>query len=210
MPPVQSKEYWLESFILESIEWFGSKKQIVSNWISQNKTKTFVVSSTLGAVLFLTMKSVTSSPKTYQKRSQQTRQQGSQSPQVTDETNQKPRIDMALFKRLFKLIRILIPSWKSMEAVFALLLSATVIGQSFLSRYIIEVSGELMKFLILREKSDYAKVLLYLTALQFGNSLISPLLTYFTDSLSNMFRKNMTHHIHEKYFKDIKIGRAHV
>lgn len=62
----------------------------------------------------------------------------------------KGHVDGVFFKRIKKLVKIVIPSWKSPEAGDLLLLTAFLVARTFLSIYMASVNGGIVNAIVER------------------------------------------------------------
>ena len=69
----------------------------------------------------------------------------------------KGQVDLVFFKRVWKLIKIVIPSWKCVETLNLLNLTVFLVVRTFLSIYIANVNGRIVKAIINANYEDFIK-----------------------------------------------------
>ena len=169
MTNTASKEYWLEKVIWDLINTVTQSKQDALSWVkdSQNRSKVIAAAVVLGGGSYGLVKLysyLNKKPK-----------QGKQ-----NEQQKKPKsgISLEFFKRLWYLVGIAMPKYRSKEMISALVLALTVFSKSLLSNYLNSVSGDMMRDMIMQNKDSFFKLLAYTTALNLVLSTISPLLNF--------------------------------
>lgn len=211
MPAVHSKDqFWLETSILNAMEWFGTRKSRASLWMQrrENKAKAAGIAAAVAAGsygLYRLYASRAAEQQRKQNKAKAGQKQDASAAAAAAAAGQKqrPRLDKAFFQRLIYIMRIAMPSYRSREFLTCIALGAIIIFQSFLTNYVNSVSGDLMKHLVMQQVNGFMKTLIVFTGLAGVNSVVSPLITYLTDTLALDFRKNLTLHIHNRYYKNI-------
>lgn len=69
----------------------------------------------------------------------------------------KGNVDEVFFKRIKKLITIVIPTWKCQEVLDLVLLTVFLVLRTFLSIYLAGVNGKIVKAIIQRDLSLFIK-----------------------------------------------------
>lgn len=69
----------------------------------------------------------------------------------------KGNVDMLFFKRIWKLIKIVIPKWNSKETLNLLTLTVFLVIRTFLSIHIANVNGKIVKAIININYEDFVK-----------------------------------------------------
>jgi len=173
MTNTASKEFWLETAILDMISTFSQHKHDALSWVkdSQNRSKVIGISFLLGGGgygLFKLYKYLTKKPRNQQQ------------PDAEKAAAKKPRtgITSEFFGKLWDLIKIAVPEWRSKETYYALFLVLVIISKSLLSNYINSIGGDLMRDMVMQNKGDFFKLLAYFTFMNLGLSFMSPFITY--------------------------------
>jgi ATP-binding cassette subfamily D (ALD) protein 3 len=201
MPPTHSKDmFWLEKAIWDLIDKFTQKRQDAASWILDKQNRNKIIAALVigvggGYGLARLYKYLTYKPRAKQPQQAADKKEQEKKPQA--------RIDKAFFERLWYLVKIACPRFKSREFGTASALALTVVAQSLLGNYLNELAGELMKHLVMQNVNGFNKLLLWFTTVNLFISFIAPFITYLMDNLSLDFRKNITEHIHSKYYQNI-------
>ena len=106
------------------------------------------------------------------------------------------------FKRLWILIKIVIPSFYSKEFLDIIYLSLALYLRTILSIYLAEVKGKLVKGIIQQNFQLFTKGILYLGICSIPGSFINSSLTFLNKRLALYFREKMT-----KYFLDLYLDK---
>lgn len=212
MPAVHSKDqFWLEKSILDLMAWVDSSKARSRTWLQrrENKNKVIGIAAATAAGSYGLYRLYTAwkagQKKAKEMESEKSGEQGKRkaAAEAAIASKHRPRLDRMFFQRLFYILKIVLPSYKSREFMTCLALGAIIVLQSFLTNYVNSVSGDLMKHLVMQQVNGFMKTLVVFTGLASVNSVISPLITFLTDILALDFRKNLTLHIHNRYYKNI-------
>jgi hypothetical protein len=70
-------------------------------------------------------------------------------------------VDRVFWQRLFQLIRIVIPSWASVEIIDLALLTAFLIVRTYLSIYISTLNGRIVRTIVERNFANFFKKVLF-------------------------------------------------
>ena len=112
-------------------------------------------------------------------------------------------VDSIFFKRLFTLLKIVIPSFTSPEMLNILGLSIFLVTRTYLSIYLATVKGRIVKGLMNLNSKSFIKGLVNLMLCSFPGAFVNSALHFFNHSLGILFRKRITNHFLEKYLDDI-------
>ena len=115
----------------------------------------------------------------------------------------KGQVDGLFFKRLWELIKVVVPSWKSPEVGYVISLTVFLYLRTWLSIYLATVKGRIVKGIIKLDLNSFLKGLLNLALCAFPGSFINSCMTFFNRSLAISFRARLTNHFMDKYLKDL-------
>lgn len=115
----------------------------------------------------------------------------------------KGQVDVLFFQRLWELIKIVIPSWKSAEIGYLIALTVFLYLRTWLSIYLATVKGRIVKGIIKLDLNLFLKGLFNLALCAFPGSFINSCLTFFNKSLAINFRARLTNYFLDKYLKDL-------
>jgi len=115
----------------------------------------------------------------------------------------KGQVDGLFFKRLWELVKIVIPSWKSPEVGYLIALTCFLYLRTWLSIYLATVKGRIVKGIIKLDLNSFLKGLMNLALCAFPGSFINSCMTFFNRSLAISFRARLTNYFMDKYLKDL-------
>ena len=121
------------------------------------------------------------------------------------------------FKRAWELVRIVVPTWKSHEMFNLVNLTIFLVVRTFLSIYIANVNGRIVKSIINANYGDFVKKvkkikrkfvficfqIINLGILAIPSSFVNSYLDYLVKRLGLDFRTRLTMYFHNKYMKDM-------
>lgn len=93
----------------------------------------------------------------------------------------------------------MVPSWKTKEFLYLGVLSGLLVIRTYMSIWLSEVNGHIVKAIVDRSLSDFIKRILGLMLFAIPSSAVNSGMDYFTKLLSLAFRERMTRHFHTKY-----------
>jgi len=111
----------------------------------------------------------------------------------------KGTVDKIFFKRIWRLIKIVIPSWKSYEALNLVGLSITLVARTFLSIYQATINGGTVKAIVGRDFKAFIGSVIFLWLFSIPASVVNSALDYFNKNLTMLFRRRLTEHFNSKY-----------
>jgi len=111
----------------------------------------------------------------------------------------KGTVDKIFFKRTWRLIKIVIPSWKSYEALNLAGLSVTLVARTFLSIYQATINGGTVKAIVSRDFKAFIGSVILLLLFSIPASVVNSALDYFNKNLTMLFRRRLTEHFNTKY-----------
>lgn len=111
----------------------------------------------------------------------------------------KGTVDKLFLKRVFRLIKIVVPSWKSYEALNLAGLSLTLVARTFLSIYQATINGGTVKAIVSRDFKAFIGSVIFLWLFSVPASTVNSALDYFNKNLTMLFRKRLTEHFNSKY-----------
>lgn len=112
-------------------------------------------------------------------------------------------VNSRFFKKLYKLLKISIPSLVSKESGIVLALTLSMILRTWLSIQIAEVNGSIVKAIVNISFEKFLKKTLKLLAFAIPASIINSALEYFGKKIAIMCRENVVNNYHEKYLRNI-------
>jgi ATP-binding cassette subfamily D (ALD) protein 3 len=111
----------------------------------------------------------------------------------------KGTVDKLFVKRVYRLVKIVVPSWKSTEALNLVGLSFTLVARTFLSIYQATINGATVKAIVNRDFKAFISSVVFLWLFSIPASTVNSGLDYFNKHLTLLFRKRLTEHFNAKY-----------
>lgn len=111
----------------------------------------------------------------------------------------KGTVDGLFIKRVWRLIKIVVPSWKSKETLNLVGLSFTLVARTFLSIYQASINGATVKAIVNRDFKAFISSVLFLWLFSIPASTVNSGLDYFNKHLTLLFRRRLTEHFNTKY-----------
>jgi len=102
-------------------------------------------------------------------------------------------------KRVYELVKIVIPSWKSKEALNLLLLTIMLGARTYLSIHLAAINGGIVKTIVNRDFSEFVKRCAFLMAFSIPASTVNASLEYFNKKLAVLFRQRLNRHFNKEY-----------
>ncbi|KYQ92710.1 ABC transporter D family protein [Tieghemostelium lacteum] len=133
---------------------------------------------------------------------------------IDNNSNKKPqkrnvtRVDGVFFRRLGKIIRIVIPSLKSKEFMSLMYLTALLLARTMLSVTIAEIAGKNAQNLVARKWKEMREGVLKFALVSIPASFVNSSLKYETDMLALRFRKRLSEHVHREYLEGVNFYKA--
>jgi len=69
----------------------------------------------------------------------------------------KGLVDKVFFERIKKLLRIVVPSYKSREAIYILILTGLLVIRTYMSIWLADVNGQIVKAIVGRSLPEFLK-----------------------------------------------------
>jgi ATP-binding cassette subfamily D (ALD) protein 3 len=111
----------------------------------------------------------------------------------------KGYVNLNFLKRLLKLLRIAVPKLFGREVASILLLSVLLFLRTYLSIYISEVNGSIVKAIVSRNIFKFIRQIIVLGLYSLPSAFVNSSLDYLNKLLGLFFRENLTKYLHEKY-----------
>lgn len=111
----------------------------------------------------------------------------------------KGHVDKLFFKRMIRLIGIVIPSWSSREVLNIIGLSVVLVSRTFLSIYQASINGGTVKAIVNLDFKKFIGSVIFLALFSIPASAVNSALDYFNKNLTLLFRRRLTNHFNNKY-----------
>lgn len=135
-------------------------------------------------------------------RQAELRQRG---PTEEGETPKKKRVELnrEFFKSLFRLLRIVIPGWKSPEMRLLISHSFFLVVRTLLSVYVAELDGKLVSSLIRGKGRDFLLGIVWWMIVAIPATFTNSMLNFHQCRLALQYRSRLTHYIHDQYLSQM-------
>ncbi|KND03543.1 uncharacterized protein SPPG_01022 [Spizellomyces punctatus DAOM BR117] len=118
-------------------------------------------------------------------------------------------VDAVFFRRLSRLLRIIIPGVSSKEFWLLNLFSGFLLGRTVLSLYVAELDGRIVSALVRGHGKQFLLHIVYWMAVAVPATYTNSMLTFLQNKLAIAFRTRLTNYLHENYLEDMtfyKVG----
>ncbi|KAF9111781.1 hypothetical protein BGX27_004436 [Mortierella sp. AM989] len=120
-----------------------------------------------------------------------------------DGKSAKVAVDRVFFERFMRILRLVIPGWKSKEFWLLVVHSGFLVFRTMLSVYIASLDGRIVSALVRGQAKDFMVGLLWWMTVAVPATYTNSMLTYMQSKLAIQFRTRLTNHIHEQYLTDM-------
>ena len=124
-----------------------------------------------------------------------------------DTPKKKVAIDDVFYGRLFRLLRIIFPSWRAKSSLYLSGLSLTLLFRTIISLYVAELDGRIVASLVRGDKTMFfRRVLIWMSVAVpavFTNSMIS----YYLNSLALSIRSRLQDVIQREYIQNLTFNQ---
>ncbi|KAJ5937983.1 hypothetical protein N7454_004325 [Penicillium verhagenii] len=122
-----------------------------------------------------------------------------------DEQPRKKRVEInrEFFKSLLRLLKIVIPGWRSKELRLLVSHSVFLVLRTLLSLYVAELDGRLVSNLVRGKGKDFLLGLFWWMIVAVPATFTNSMLSYHQCRLALSYRKRLTDYIHDKYLSNM-------
>ncbi|KAB8078171.1 ABC transporter transmembrane region 2-domain-containing protein [Aspergillus leporis] len=112
-------------------------------------------------------------------------------------------VNREFFRSLLRLLKIVIPGWRSKELRLLMGHSVFLVLRTLLSLYVAELDGKLVSNLVRGKGKDFLLGLVWWMIVAVPATFTNSMLSYHQCKLALSYRKRLTDHIHEKYLSNM-------
>ncbi|KAI4090760.1 MAG: hypothetical protein LQ344_004540 [Seirophora lacunosa] len=118
-------------------------------------------------------------------------------------TRKRVEINREFFKNLLRLLKIVIPGWKSKE--LRLLISHTffLLVRTLISLYVAELDGKLVSSLVRGKGKDFLKGIVWWMVVAVPATFTNSMLSYHQCKLALQYRGRLTNYLHTRYLQNM-------
>ena len=112
-------------------------------------------------------------------------------------------MDHVFWERIKILLKIAIPSWNTKEALYIVVLSGLLVVRTYLSIWLADVNGQIVKAIVSRDFAQFMRRVFALMLFAIPSSTVNSGMDYFSKLLSVAFRERLTDYFHSKYLTNM-------
>ncbi|ATY66206.1 ABC transporter [Cordyceps militaris] len=121
----------------------------------------------------------------------------------SDAPRKKVALDRAFFRSLMRLIRIVVPGWRSKEARLLISHSFFLVLRTVISLKVAEMDGAIVKALVRGNGKDFLSRIVWWMIIAVPATFTNSMLSYHQAELSLNYRTRLTQYIHDKYLSNL-------
>lgn len=114
----------------------------------------------------------------------------------------KGHVDKYFFKNVVRLLKVCIPGILTKESGSFFILAGTMIGRTFLSIYMADITSDIVKSIVKKDLSNFMYLILVLAGLSLPGAFMNSLIDYLQKQLSLYFRENLCNYLQDKMFEN--------
>ncbi|KAF2281432.1 uncharacterized protein EI97DRAFT_410265 [Westerdykella ornata] len=115
----------------------------------------------------------------------------------------KVELNREFFKNLIRLLKIVIPGWRSKELRLLISHSVFLVLRTMISLYVAELDGRLVSSLVRGKGKDFLTGLVWWMLVAIPATFTNSMLSYHQCKLSLQYRTRLTNYIHNKYLSQM-------
>ena len=115
----------------------------------------------------------------------------------------KVGLDKEFFTSLLKLLKIVIPGWRSKELRLVISHSFFLVLRTLISLYVTDLDGKLVSSLVRGKGSEFLLGVVWWMMVAVPATFTNSMLSYHQCKLSLQYRARLTNHIHDKYLSNM-------
>ncbi|CAM1503993.1 Fc.00g015840.m01.CDS01 [Cosmosporella sp. VM-42] len=115
----------------------------------------------------------------------------------------KVELNREFFRSLLRLLKIVVPGWKSKEARLLISHSFFLILRTLISLRVAEMDGAIVKALVKGNGKEFLKRIVWWMLIAMPATFTNSMLSYHQAELSLKYRTRLTQHIHDKYLSNL-------
>ncbi|PLN77611.1 peroxisomal long-chain acyl-CoA transporter, ABC superfamily [Aspergillus taichungensis] len=120
-----------------------------------------------------------------------------------DPPRKKVEVNREFFRNLLRLLKIVVPSWRSKELRLLVGHSVFLVLRTMLSLYVAELDGRLVSSLVRGKGKDFLLGLVWWMIVAVPATFTNSMLSYHQCKLALSYRKRLTDYIHDKYLSNM-------
>ncbi|KAG4285319.1 ATP-binding cassette, subfamily D (ALD), member 2 [Fusarium proliferatum] len=122
----------------------------------------------------------------------------------TEETpRKKVELNREFFRSLLRLLKIVVPGWRSKESRLLMSHSFFLVLRTLISLRVAEMDGAIVKALVKGNGKEFLKRIVWWMLIAVPATFTNSMLSYHQAELSLKYRSRLTQHIHDKYLSNL-------
>eukprot|EP01083_Nonionella_stella_P076270 207776_1 len=114
----------------------------------------------------------------------------------------KVGLDREFFIQFRKIIKIVLPTWRSKEALLVLLHTSSLVARTFLSIYVAKLDGSIVKSIVEQRFRRFLWLMSKWIGVAIPATYINSMIRYLENKLAIAFRTRLVHHVYDLYMKN--------
>ncbi|VUC28630.1 unnamed protein product [Clonostachys rosea] len=120
-----------------------------------------------------------------------------------DKPKKRVELNREFFRSLLRLLKIVVPGWRSKEARLLISHSFFLVLRTLISVRVAEMDGAIVKALVKGRGKEFLQRIVWWMLIAIPATFTNSMLSYHQAELSLAYRARLTHHIHEKYLSKL-------
>ncbi|GMT15001.1 hypothetical protein PFISCL1PPCAC_6298, partial [Pristionchus fissidentatus] len=115
----------------------------------------------------------------------------------------KTKLDITFFKKLFSIVRILVPKILCKQTLYMFLIAVSLLCRTYADVWMITTSTKIEASIIDRDKDEFKSGVIGYVLCTPAISLVNAMLKFSLSELKVLFRDSLTRHLYSEYFKNM-------
>lgn len=128
---------------------------------------------------------------------------GSTSSASTASARKRVELNSEFFRNLWRLLKIVIPGWKSKELRLVISHSFFLVVRTLISLYVAELDGRLVSSLVREKGKEFLKGIVWWMVVAVPATFTNSMLSYHQCKLALQYRSRLTTYLHQKYLNNM-------
>lgn len=122
---------------------------------------------------------------------------------TTNKKKKKVELNREFFRSLLRLLRIVVPGWRSKETRLLISHSFFLVVRTLISLKVAAMDGAIVKALVKGNGKEFLKRIVWWMLIAVPATFTNSMLSWHQAELSLKYRTRLTHHIHDKYLSQL-------
>ncbi|KAI1010835.1 hypothetical protein LB503_005183 [Fusarium chuoi] len=183
----------------------GIISQLITLYVSNRTRISRAVWITLFAALSNRIRLAISEQKAASAResAQRAARRGTTSSGTEETPRKKVELNREFFRSLLRLLKIVVPGWRSKESRLLMSHSFFLVLRTLISLRVAEMDGAIVKALVKGNGKEFLKRIVWWMLIAVPATFTNSMLSYHQAELSLKYRSRLTQHIHDKYLSNL-------